>query len=471
MRTSITALLLLVAGLTGASSALAQTPPPQPPPAAPGGAPPPPPPAGAPAPPPATVVVVQPAPAPAPSPTVVVVPATGATGATGAPGAPGATGAPGAPAAPVPMWYDKFSADAFVDAYASLNYNTPKPQGPTLVGGALVGGNGLRAFDVSNGFSIGWAGVNASYSADPIGGTVGLRFGPNATLYHVGTSDAALGLQYVKQAYATWKPLDKLTLDFGKWDQPYGSEVADSQLNMNYTRSVLFWFLQPIWYTGLRVDYAPSDMVDMKVFAANGWNNSIDNNAGKTFGAQLMLKPADQAIFYLGYVGGPEQPDPAIGTITVGTPPMTMPALVPPPPGTPSNWRHMIDFVADINPTKELRFLFNFDYRTESNMPDVGATTTHTESVVGGNLVIRYAFTDAFYASLRGEYYHDEHTDTVPTKNVEDGTLTLAYGVGNHLALMLDNRLDIADDSIFATTSTTSKTQFTTTLGVIASTK
>jgi len=361
------------------------------------------------------------------------------------------------------MWYDKFAADAFVDAYASVNYNGPKPQFPVPLGGGTVGGNGLRAFDVANGFSVGWAGVNASYTADPIGGTVGLRFGPSATLYHVGTTDAAFGLQFVKQAYATWKPLDKLTLDFGKWDQPYGSEVADSQLNMNYTRSVLFWFLQPIWFTGLRVDYAPTDMVDVKVFAANGWNNSLAITAGKTFGAQLMLKPADQAIFYLGYVGGPQQPDVAVG----GTAAMPMLVNVA---GAPSNWRHMIDFVADINPTKELRFLFNFDYRTEDNAPTLAGPAA-TASIYGGNLVIRYSFSDAFYASLRGEYYHDEHLNTVPSKNVEDGTLTLAYGIGNHLALMLDNRLDIADDSIFQTASSTSKTQFTTTLGVIASTK
>jgi hypothetical protein len=367
------------------------------------------------------------------------------------------------------MWYDKFAVDAFVDAYASINYNFPKPQAPIFTGTGIgtFGGNQFRAFDVANGFSLNWAGVNASYTADPIGGTVGLRFGPGAVLYHNGTSDAVAGLQFVKQAYATWKAADKLTLDFGKWDQPYGSEVADSQLNMNYTRSVLFWFIQPIWYTGLRVDYAASDMFDVKVFAANGWNQSIAQTSGKTFGAQIMLKPADQAIFYLGYVGGPQNPD-----FTV-----TGPANAPVITSTDSNknWRHMVDFVADINPTKDLRFLLNFDYRTESALPDPGAMTTHTESVYGANLVIRYNFSDAFYGSLRGEYYHDEHGDTLGTgqsTNIEDGTLTLNYAIGNHLALMFDAfRFDIADNPYFATSSNPSKTQFTSTLGIIASTK
>ena len=74
---------------------------------------------------------------------------------------------------------------------------------------------------------------------------------------------------------------------------------------------------------------------------------------------------------------------------------------------------------------------------------------------------------------MRGEYYHDEHGDTgVPSKNVEDGTLTLTYGIGNHLALMLDAvRVDFADDPIFPTVHSSDKTQITSTLGIIASTK
>jgi len=247
--------------------------------------------------------------------------------------------------------------------------------------------------------------------------------------------------------------------------------VADSQLNMNYSRSVLWWYMQPLFFTGIRATIPVADQFSILAFAANGWNNSIDNNAGKTFGVQLMIKPADQLIMYLGYVGGPEQNDFIPGAPAVGMGMATPPGDVP---NADSNWRHMIDFVADINPTKDLRFLLNGDYRTESGLGG-GAAGTHTESVYGANLVIRYSFTDAFYGSLRGEFYHDEHGDTLgtgQTTNVEDGTLTLAYGVGNHLALMLDNRFDMADNPYFIKATTdTSKNQFTTTLGVIVSTK
>jgi hypothetical protein len=407
-----------------------------------------------------------PAPPPAPEPTVVVAPPGSAVVVT-----PPAA-APAAPAPAPANWYDKFSADAFVDAYASYNANGPKPQGPTATSGGTLGGNAFRAFDVAQGFSLNWLGVNASYAADPIGGTIGLRFGPGTGLYNAGP-DNANGLQYVKQAFATWKPASKLQLDFGKFDQPFGSEVADSQLNMNYTRTVLFWFMQPLFFTGLRATIPVADQFSILAFAANGWNNSIDNNRGKTFGAQVMIKPVDQLILYVGYVGGPEQNDVAAGG-----------AMMPPivdVPNANDHWRHMIDFVADINPTKELRLLLNYDYRTE----DTVATGPggHSAVVYGGNLVARYAFTDAFSASIRGEWYHDEHGDTLGLTgqkvDIEDGTITLMYGIGNHLAFMLDGRMDFAQNDatvnknkIFQENSNgVTDNQFTATLGVIASTK
>jgi Putative beta-barrel porin-2, OmpL-like. bbp2 len=358
-----------------------------------------------------------------------------------------------------------------VDVYASANWlNSPKPQGelnPTA--GLPPGGNSFRAFDSAQGFSLNWAGINASYAADPIGATVGLRFGPGTTPYNAG-SDNANGLQFVKQAYVTWKPIDKLTLDLGKWDEPFGSEVADSQLNMNYSRSFLFWYAQPLFFTGLRVDYAFAPAFDAKVFVANGWNNSIDNNRGKTFGAQVTIVPADVATFYLGYAGGPEQQDfgPGAGTAPVGD--------VANANGTSvdQNMRQLFDVVADINPMKELRFLLNGDFGMEDNLPS-GAPTgaTHTAQWYGVNLAIRYAFTDAFYGTLRGEVFKDKFGDRLGVATtVESGDLTLAYSVGSHLAFMLDDRIDASNDSIFQQGSAgSSKTQFTTTLGVIASTK
>jgi len=333
----------------------------------------------------------------------------------------------------------------------------------------------LRAYDQAQGFAVNWIGLNGAYTADPIGGTISLRFGPAAALYNVaavtgGSADNSFGMQNVRQAYATVKPADKLTLDAGKFDQPFGSEVPDSQLNMEYTRSMLFNLNQPVFFTGLRLDYAPVDAFDAKLILANGWNNTIDNNRSKTIAAQVMVKPADQFILYLGYAGGPEQTDfvagvtPPAGSTAPGTPASDV-------PDANSHWRHLVDLVADINPTKELRFLLNGDYDTEDFGP-AGTATWY-----GANLAIRYIIADPFQATLRGEIFYDKHGNIVSSggtnsTTIESGTLTLSYVIASHFMLMLDNRIDAADTAIFPKNTTdTAKTQFTTTLGVIASTK
>ncbi len=458
MRRSTSAVLLLVACLSVAGEAAAQTPPPAPAPppppaAAPPAAPPPPAPVAAPPPPPA------PEPAPAPPPVVpAVAPAT----------APAAT-----PAAAPGNWYDKFSADAFADAYGNINWNFPHPQ--WLVGAPV------RAYDQAQGFALNQIGFNGSYSSDYVGGTVSLRFGPEAALYNVpatatGTADNSFGMQNVRQAYATLKPVDKVTFDLGKWDQPYGSEVPDSQLNFFYTRSLLFQLNQPVFFTGLRFDYAASDAVDLKLFVANGWNNTIDNNTAKTYGLQLMLKPMDSLVFYVGGAAGPEQADwlpaPTLGGSG---------AMATPVPGADSHWREIVDLVVDYNPTSTLSFALNGDFDHEAAFGGIG---TQDESWYGVNLGIKWVAADPFAIALRGEYFGDNHSSlfsgvapaiNAPTTktSIESATLTLSYVAASKLTLMLDNRIDVSNQPLFtdSTPGNTGKTMFTTTLGAIIATK
>src|SRR5690606_18643526 len=78
--------------------------------------------------------------------------------------------APDPPPPEVP-WYELVELHAFVDGYAGVNYNFPRPQ---------TGGNRFRAFDTTNGFALSWIGVDASYAPDPVGATLSLRYGPTA---------------------------------------------------------------------------------------------------------------------------------------------------------------------------------------------------------------------------------------------------------------------------------------------------
>ena len=364
------------------------------------------------------------------------------------------------PAPTVPPWLGLVKLEAFVDAYASVNYNFPKPE---------TGKNVYRAFDDTNGFALHWVGVNATVAPDPVGATLSLRFGRGALLYNA--SDAAAGLVNVKQAYASWKPLGKgtkLTVDFGKFDSPYGSELADSQYDINYTRSFLYWLAQPLFFTGLRADYAFTDAVDLKVVAVNGWNGSIDVNRGKSLGAQLSVKPIDTLLLALGYLFGAEQADYDPGAPAVGATPARPPSNVP---GASSRLRHLVDLVVDFAITPELRALFNADYGRET-------LTALTAEWYGANVAVKYAFTNELSAALRGEWYRDADGFTMLTgqpTTLLSGALTLGYSPTPNLIVKLEQRVDAAatrdDIALFPRGALdAAKTQSTTTLGVVATT-
>ncbi|MES1185418.1 MAG: outer membrane beta-barrel protein, partial [Myxococcales bacterium] len=350
-RSVVTSVITLGLALSGHASAQG-APKPAPAPAKPAPAPAPAPPAApvAPAPAPAPPAAITPAPAPTPPPAPLAPPPP--ADAAPPPPSPPPAAMPMEPAPPPPAmgaplpeatsadpepdlppaetyseggdsWYDSIEFSAFADAYASVNYNFPKPQ---------FGRNVLRAHDYSNGFALSWVGVNASYPADPVGATVSLRFGPTARQIGNGCPaddkshcDSGEGLENVKQAFASWKPggADSMfTLDLGKFETPYGAEVSESHLNMNYTRSMLY-ASQPVFHTGLRASFAVSDLFDFKVLAVNGWNNTIDNNVGKSFGAQLNFhlknsEDADVVGISVGYLGGPEHDDTLVVHCGVG---------------------------------------------------------------------------------------------------------------------------------------------------------
>ncbi|MDF3066335.1 MAG: hypothetical protein K0R38_1936 [Polyangiaceae bacterium] len=527
-RTIVTSVLAL--GLSGSGAAFAQNAPPAPAPVKPA----PVPPAAAPGP----AIAPAPAPAPPPAPDMPPPPADAAPPAPPEPPAPAPAPAPAPLPEPAPLpvdtalppdpepdlppveaasdsdysWYDAIEFSAFVDAYASVNYNMPKPQS---------GRNVLRTNDYANGFALSWVGVNASYPADPVGATVQLRFGPTAMQVAkscIGAdpaqcSDAANGLQFVKQAFGSWKPggADGMfQLDIGKFDTPFGAEVLDSQLNINYTRGILF-YSQPLFHTGLRASFAVSEAFDFKLLAVNGWNNTIDNNVGKSLGAQLNFHVrnddgGDLLGASVGYLGGPERDD--LATINCG--PGTefsanAVACVASAASRPrqavidegldrgvvdrantntKGLRHLIDLVVTANPVERLRLVLNANLGVESLRKGDTADFSN-ETYFGFMLGARVAVVERFGIGARGEYFRDNAGfitgygraaaapvgDQQYKMNLVGGTLTLDYLPSDFLTIRLDNRLDWASRTIFnKDVRDHAGSQFTTTLGVVAHT-
>ncbi|MEI9937108.1 MAG: outer membrane beta-barrel protein [Pseudomonadota bacterium] len=392
-------------------------------------------------------------------------------------------------------WYDSFDLRVFADSYFSLNYNQPKPQ---------TAGNGvIRAFDTSNGFAVAWAGLDIAHAPEPIGGTLSLRFGPSAKRYNsscVGKCDADYGLENIKQAYASLRlggESSPVTLDFGKFDTIYGAEVAESQDNINYTRGVLYWLGQPAFHTGLRANFELTENLRARALVVNGWNNTIDNNTGKTFGAQLTAHvprndPHEWISASLGYLGGPERDD----TVAVQCPAGSVfdpssangcspgtsgssSGTIDRPGNNSSGWRHFIDLLVTSDPIDALHLVLNADYGVEKQRDSDFATTFTAHSWQGAMLGARYLVCEQFAVAGRAEIYHDEDGVTTGSVNgipitgatIYTGTVTLDYLPAKYLLIRLDNRLDASNKQMFPKgVRELSGTLFTSTLGVVVTT-
>lgn len=417
--------------------------------------------------------------------------------------APAATTAEQAPPTGDEDWYDAFEVRVFADAYYSLNYNFPKPQ----VGGQDVD----RAYDTANGFGLAWAGIDISHPAAPVGGTLSLRFGPSAKRYNSscfsGKCDADYGLENVKQAFASWRPGGEgspITLDFGKFDTIYGAEVAESQDNINYTRGVLYWLGQPLFHTGLRFNAELGQFFNVRALVANGWNNSVDNNAGKSFGAQVTAHAPrgdghDLVAASLGYLGGPERDDYLVTQCPAGTSfDLNSSTLCSPGNGAASGtigrsssnskgWRHFLDLVVTADPIEALHLVANADLGLEQVRDAINTANFSSEKWWGAMIGARYFVNHAFAIGARGEYYHDTkgltlgsvYTDRaaqtganpIPEDTIFTGTLTLDYLPTRNLMIRLDNRIDHSSSQIFPkNVRSFSGDLVTSTLGVIVTT-
>lgn len=107
----------------------------------------------------------------------------------------------------------------------------------------------------------------------------------------------------------SWTPpgLSSLNLWFGRFDAPIGFERDDEPLNLQPTGSFNFEFARPVKFTGALARYVASPRLALSAYVANGWNEELDNNSGKTAGLRLQLLPVEGAAVGLNAVYGPEQ--------------------------------------------------------------------------------------------------------------------------------------------------------------------
>lgn len=332
----------------------------------------------------------------------------------------------------------------FVDVYYGQNFNNPASQN-----------NGLRFFDGgANQFGLNLVELVADKAPDAANSRTGyhLAFGFGQAMNAVnGSEHGGLGFdQYLKEAYFSYlAPVGKgLQVDIGKFVTPHGAEVIETKDNWNYSRGLLFSYAIPYYHFGMRAKYAFNEKYSVSGFFVNGWNNVVDNNTGKTYGASVAWNPNKKFGVSQNYMAGPEQN------------------------GVNSQWRQLSDTVITITPTSKLSFILNGDY----GRGDRFATGTDTIMLsrpvywTGVAGYVKYALTGTTAVSTRYEYYDDHDgftTGTLVPTHFNEFTTTFEKLVAHHIISRFEFRRDTSTQPVFLKGSNPVTDQNTLTAGLV----
>jgi hypothetical protein len=402
-----------------------------------------------------TALKSQVAAAPAPAATTPAPAAAPAAAAPASAAAATSTPAPAAPAAPsIAGLLGPVTLSGFVDAY--YGYNSNQPGNRTTA---------LRNFDInSDQFSLNMIELIADKAPDPaashVGFHVALGFGqamnlvnstetgsPNAPSTPVGGPVVSNFDQYLKEGYLEYLVGKKLQINVGKFVTPAGAEVIESKDNWNYSRSLLFSWAIPYFHFGASAKYAFNSKFSLTGYLVNGWNNSVDNNSGKTGGFSAAWTPNAKWSLTETYLGGPEHPN------------------------DNSDFRNLSDTVITYTPNAKLSLMANYDYGSDrfvltSTAPFVLGTRAHWDGIAG---YIKYAPNANWYIATRGEYFQDVGGfETGTSQNLGEFTLTLQRMLAGKIMSRLEYRYDASDHNAFPDNNGPNKgNQSTLALGLI----
>ena len=357
-------------------------------------------------------------------------PASTPTAATPAAAPPAQSAAPAAtPEAAPPTWsIGPIDFSGLVDGYYSFNNNHPASMT-----------NQLYNFDTkANQFSLNMAKLSMSHAADPVGFQVDFGFGRAFDIIHASESnDAPSILRNVEQAYVSLKPaaLKGFEIDLGQFVTSAGAEVIETNSNWNYSRSLLFAWAIPYYHFGIRTSFPIGKHFTGGVQLVNGWNDTEDNNSGKTVGLTDSITYT-KFSWSNTYYGGPENA------------------------GTNTGWRHLYDTVLLLTPNSKFNAYLNFDYgqNTSPLAVDTGTGTTaasatdptFTAKWYGVAGALHFQTTSKWSFTPRLEWFKDrDGFSTGKAQDLKEFTLTGEYKMTQGFLARAEYRYDWSNQLFF----------------------
>jgi len=284
------------------------------------------------------------------------------------------------------------------------------------------------SFD-SNTFALNQASLSLAYTpatgfgalVNAVAGTEAIN-GCYAPGYLPCSSTASTSSFNLLQAYVQYIS-GKTTVYLGKFTTMAGAEVAAPTGNTNVTRSLLFWYSEPVTHVGARATYTASTAANFTVGVNNGWNVDASTGSGKTLELAFGLTPSKAfALTGAGYYGDVNR---ASGLTA----------------------RTLLDLVATWTASPKLTVIANVDWDNQKITPGtflVSGDAKWWGAAVYGN----FAINDTWRTSLRLEYLDDQ--DGFATTGfkqstgvkIDEGTLTFGYAPSKNFEFRFEGRYD-----------------------------
>ena len=218
------------------------------------------------------------------------------------------------------------------------------------------------------------------------------------------------------QAYVQYAT-GKVTVMAGKFTTLAGAEVAAPTGDVNVTRSLLFWYSEPINHTGVRVVYAPSSMASFTIGANNGWNTETSTGSGKTLELGFMLMPSK--AFTLNGAAYYGDVDVAAGL----------------------GKKTLVDLAGTWTVSPSLTIVANVDWDKQEVSNGSGSFTWWAAAGY-----VNYAINDTWRTSLRFEYLDDQDGAIAGARQkLKEGTLTFGYSPSKNYEFRIEGRHDTSD--------------------------
>lgn len=329
----------------------------------------------------------------------------------------------------------KLTISGYADTYYSYNFNQPKSNGGNL--GTTGAG---RVLDIHhNQIVMNLLQTKFSFESKQVQVVLEPVFGPGAELGNFGNSGTSFS---VKQAYVGYDFNSKWKLTAGQYGTHIGWEVVDAPINFNYSIDYLMGN-GPIYHTGAKLDFTPTDKFGLMFGVVNGWDNLVDNNEGKSLAARMTLTPSDKATIYFNWIGGDEDPSILTGDSI-------------------HSYKHMVDLTAPLKITDKFNITLNGAFGW------YGYDTLAVINWGGAAVYFDYSFSSKFAMGLRLEYLDDTNGSQNIGASYQGYTLTgIIKAANNHVLFKPEFRLDTSSKEIYFAKTGVSNNQSTLALAVI----